>query len=157
MTAPTAGEGVLAGIARRARPRAPMQLIDNAEVTLAGGIAGDFRGGVRGKPYRRQVTLMERQDWEDATAEAGHVIAWEQRRANLLIDGLDLPQVPGARLRIGAAVVLEVTRETDPCERMDVLAPGLMAAMLPDWRGGACALVIAEGRIAIGDTIRIED
>jgi MOSC domain-containing protein YiiM len=126
-------------------------------VTLAGGIGGDFRGSMRGKPYRRQVTLIERADWEAATAEVGCSIGWEQRRANLLIEGLDLPQVKGVRLRIGADVVLEVTRETDPCERMETLAPGLKAALLPDWRGGVCAMVVAEGAIAVGDDIRIEE
>ena len=87
----------------------------------------------------------------------GHTIGWDQRRANLLVDGFDLPQVRGVRLRIGATVVLEVTRETDPCERMEALADGLKAALLPDWRGGACTMVVAEGVIAVGDTIRIED
>ena len=148
--------GVIAGIARHARPKAVMELLDHAEVTLAGGIAGDFRGAMKGAPYNRQVTLIERGDWEVALAEVGHAISWEQRRANLLVDGLDLPQTPGVRLRIGADVVLEVTRETDPCERMEALAPGLKAALLPDWRGGACTKVVAEGVIAIGDAIRIE-
>lgn len=134
-----------------------MEVVDRAEVTLAGGIAGDFRGAMKGKPYRRQITLMEYGDWEVATAAVGHTIGWEQRRSNLLVDGFDLPQVRGVRVRIGAAVVLEVTRETDPCERMEDLAPGLKAALLPDWRGGACAMVIAEGVIAVGDTIRIEE
>ena len=134
-----------------------MELLDHADVTLAGGIAGDFRGAMKGRPHKRQVTLIERGDWEAATASVGRVIGWEQRRANLLIDGLDLPQAKGVRLRIGEAVVLEVTRETDPCERMETLAAGLKAALLPDWRGGACTMVVAGGVIAVGDEIRIED
>ena len=134
-----------------------METIDTAHVTRAGGIGGDFRGAMKGRPYKRQVTLIERRDWDAATAEVGHVIDWDQRRSNLLVDDLDLPQRKGARLRIGADVVLEITRETDPCERMEALAPGLKAALLPDWRGGVCAMVVAEGTIAIGDRIRIED
>ena len=133
-----------------------MEVIEAAEVTRGGGIAGDFRGAMRGKPYRRQVSLIERGDWEAATAEVGQVIPWQERRANLLVDGLNLPQVAGVCLRIGADVVLEITRETDPCERMEALAPGLKAALLPDWRGGACAMVVIEGMIAVGDRIRIE-
>jgi len=148
--------GTLIGIARRARPKGPMEVIDRAEVTLAGGVCGDFRGARRGKPYRRQVTLIERADWDAAMAEVGHRIAWQERRANLLVDGLDLPQRPGARLRIGASVLLEVTGETDPCERMEAVAPGLKAALLPDWRGGICALVVEAGPIRLGDEIRIE-
>jgi MOSC domain-containing protein YiiM len=46
-----------------------------------------------------------------------------------------------------------ITRETDPCERMDALAPGLRAALTPDWRGGACSRVVVGGTIRVGDTI----
>lgn len=149
--------GVLLGIARHARSRAPMELVDHVEVTVDGGIHGDFRGAMRGKPYKRQVTLIERGDWAAAMTEVGHTIGWEERRANLLVDGFDLPQTAGVRVRIGADVVLEITRECDPCERMEALAEGLRAAMTPDWRGGACAMVISGGRIAVGDEIRMEE
>jgi MOSC domain-containing protein YiiM len=151
-----AGVGILAGIARHARPGAAMETVERAAVTPEGGIEGDYRGGSKGKPHRRQVTLMEHGDWAAALAEVGAAVPWQERRANLLIDGLDLPQDRGVRLRIGAQVVLEITRETDPCSRMDKLAPGLCAALTPDWRGGVCTMVITGGAIAIGDAIRIE-
>jgi MOSC domain-containing protein YiiM len=135
-----------------------MESIDHAEVSLDGGIAGDFRGARKpGGLGRRQVTLMEAGDWDRAMTEVGRTIPWFERRANLLVEGLDLPQTPGIRLAIGADVVLEITRETDPCERMEALAPGLRAALTPDWRGGACTRVLAGGRIAVGDLIRIEE
>ncbi|MFL9842298.1 MOSC domain-containing protein [Sphingomonas sp. ST-64] len=148
--------GRIAGIARHAFPKGPMEVIDHARVTLEGGIAGDFRGAMKGKPYKRQVSLMEAADWDAAMAETGHSIPWEQRRANLLVEGLDLPQIVGARLRIGADVVLEVRDETNPCERMEALAEGLRAALTPDWRGGVLTMVIQPGEIAVGDPIRIE-
>nr|WP_183986638.1 MOSC domain-containing protein [Sphingomonas jinjuensis] len=135
-----------------------MELVEAVEVTVDGGIHGDFRGAVKpGGRGRRQVTLIERGDWDAAMAEVGHTIAWQERRANLLVDGLDLPQVPGVRLRIGRDVVVEITRETDPCERMEALAPGLRAALTPDWRGGVCTRVRQGGHIAVGDEIRIEE
>lgn len=149
--------GRLIGIARHARSKAPMELLDRVEVSLAGGIHGDFRGAMRGKPYKRQVTLIERGDWEAAQAEVGHTLGWQERRSNLLVGGFDLPQTRGVVLRIGADVLLEITRETDPCERMEALAEGLKAALLPDWRGGACAMVRQGGWIAIGDEVRIEE
>ncbi|PKP91995.1 MAG: MOSC domain-containing protein [Alphaproteobacteria bacterium HGW-Alphaproteobacteria-16] len=148
--------GRLAGIARHAFPKGPMETIDHATVTLEGGIVGDYRGAMKGKPYKRQVSLIEAGDWDAAMAEVGHSIPWEQRRANLLVEGLDLPQIVGARLRIGADVVLEIRDETNPCERMEALAEGLRAALTPDWRGGVLAMVIQPGEIAVGDTIRIE-
>ena len=122
---------------------------------VALGIVGDCRGVLKGTG-KRQVTLMERGDWEAATAELGLVLPWWERRCNLLVDGLDLPRRAGARLRIGRDVMLEVTVEDDPCVRMDAVAPGLFAALIPDWRGGACARVISGGWIAVGDVIEVE-
>jgi MOSC domain-containing protein YiiM len=148
--------GRIAGIARHARPKAPMEVIGHATVTLAGGIQDDFRGAMKGKPHKRQVTLIEANDWAAAQELVGHNIAWQERRANLLVEGFDLPQQPGARLRVGTAL-LEVTCETDPCERMEELAEGLRAALIPDWRGGICTKVVEAGEIAVGDTIRIEE
>jgi MOSC domain-containing protein YiiM len=148
--------GTLAGIARHARPRGAMEVIDRVGVTLEGGLDGDFRGAVKpGGRGRRQVSLIERADWDAAMAAVGTDHHWSVRRANLLVDGLDLPQVPGTRLRIGA-VLLEITQECDPCSRMEEIEPGLKAALTPDWRGGALARVIEGGVIAVGDTIGVE-
>jgi MOSC domain-containing protein YiiM len=149
--------GRLIGIARHARPKAPMEVVDHVLVTPEGGVTGDFRGAMKGKPYKRQVTLLEVEDWATAMAEVGHSLPWQERRSNLLVENFDLPQVKGVRLRIGAEVVLEITRETDPCERMEALAEGLKAALTPDWRGGACTMVITGGSIAVGDEVRIDE
>jgi MOSC domain-containing protein YiiM len=61
----------------------------------------------------------------------------------------------GTRVRVGGSLVLEITCECDPCERMDALHPGLRAALTPDWRGGFCSRVVEEGEIAVGDAVRI--
>ena len=53
-------------------------------------------------------------------------------------------------------LVLEVTGECDPCSRMEEVAPGLKAALLPHWRGGVCTRVIEGGAIGIGEQVRIE-
>ncbi|MBP2276248.1 MOSC domain-containing protein YiiM [Sphingomonas sp. PL20] len=133
-----------------------METLAQVDVTLEGGLHGDFRGVIKpGGKGRRQVTLLERGDWDAAMAEVGHSLPWFERRANLLVEGLDLPQTPGTRLRIGETVVLMITRETDPCERMEALAPGLKAALLPDWRGGACSRVVVGGTIRVGDAIMV--
>ncbi|KQO50854.1 molybdenum cofactor biosysynthesis protein [Sphingomonas sp. Leaf257] len=149
--------GRLAGIARHALPKGPMEVIDTATVTLEGGVEGDVRGRVKpGGRGRRQVTLIERADWDAALAEIDRDIPWQERRANLLVEDFDLPQIPGTRLRIGT-VLLQITMECDPCHRMDAIADGLQAALTPDWRGGVCTRVIEGGTIRIGDNIRIEE
>ncbi len=151
------GVGRLCGIARHGRPKGPIETVDRVRVTLEEGIHGDYRGTIKpGGKGKRQVTLMERRDWDAAMAEVGHDIPWFERRVNLLVDGVDLPQMPGATIRLGADVVLLVTRECDPCHRMETIAEGLKAALTPDWRGGVCARVLAGGTIALDDEIRIE-
>ncbi|QIG80528.1 MOSC domain-containing protein [Stakelama tenebrarum] len=148
--------GKLTGIARHDHPRGPIETIDSVEVTVDGGLHGDFRGTVRapGKD-KRQVSLIEAKDWDAAMADVGHSLPWWHRRANLLVEDFDLPQTPGARIRIGD-VVLEVTCECNPCSRMDELVDGLKLALMPDWRGGALARVISGGTISVGGGIAIE-
>ena len=148
--------GVLAGIARRPFSRAPMEVLDHVPVTVERGIEGDYRGVVRpGGKGRRQVTLMERGDWEAATAELDRTIPWQERRVNLLVDGLDLPQVIGARVRIGSDVLVSITGECDPCSRMERVCPGLEAALTPDWRGGVLSRVLVGGAIRVGDIVQL--
>ena len=148
--------GVVTGIARHAFPRAPMEVLDQVDVSVERGLAGDFRGAVKpGREAKRQVSLIERCDWDAAMAELGVDHHWSVRRANLLVEGLDLPQRPGAVMLIGDEVVLEITVECDPCSRMEEIEPGLKAALMPDWRGGALARVTSGGTIRIGDIIRV--
>jgi MOSC domain-containing protein YiiM len=150
--------GMLAGIARHGRPRGPIELLESVRVTVEAGLAGDFRGAVKpGRKAKRQVSLIERTDWDAAMADLGVDHHWSARRANLLIEGLDLPQRPGAMVRIGDEVALEIMVECDPCSRMEEIEPGLKAALTPDWRGGALARVISGGEIRIGDAIRVEE
>ena len=149
--------GVIAGLARHAAPRAVMEVIDRATITPERGVEGDCKGRFKpGGRNRRQVTLIERRDWETATAALGVDLPWSDRRANILVDGIDLPQLPGTMLRIGD-VRLVVLVECDPCHRMDALAPGLQQALRDDWRGGVCTRVLTGGEIAVGDAIIVEN
>ncbi|HEU4967660.1 MOSC domain-containing protein [Sphingomonas sp.] len=151
------GNGTLRGIARHAFPKAPMEVIDHVHVTRAGGLTGDFRGAVRpGGKDRRQVSMIAADKWLAAIEELGTVVEWQERRANLLLDGIALPQRAGAVVRIGADVRLEITCECDPCSRMDAIVPGLKAVLTPDWRGGALARVLDGGDIKVGDPVSIE-
>jgi len=149
--------GRLLGIARHDRPRGPMETTGRVMVTRELGLRGDFRGAVvPGKSGRRQVSLIEAESWAVAMAELGSDIPWQERRANLLVQGLRLPREAGAVIAIGAGLRIEVTCECDPCSRMEELAPGLKAALTPDWRGGVLGRVISDGEIAVGDEVRIE-
>jgi MOSC domain-containing protein YiiM len=149
--------GHLAGIARHDRPRGPMQVIDRVQVTCEEGLRGDFRSAIKpGRRNWRQISLLEAGSWAEAMAELGANVAWQERRANLLVAGVKLPRRTGAVIAIGATLRIETTGECDPCSRMEEIVPGLKAALLPFWRGGVLGRVLADGVIAVGDEIRIE-
>ena len=139
----------LRGIARRDASRTPMDLLEEAEVTLETGVAGDFRG----RPGNRQVTVLSFEAWIEACAEVGQALPWTTRRANLLLVGVDLRDSIGARLEVGE-VVLEITGETRPCGRMDEGYQGLREALVPDWRAGATCRLLTPGRLHLGDPVR---
>lgn len=154
--------GRLGGIARHDRPRGPIETVGRVAVTRAEGIHGDFRGAVKpGKKGRRQVSLIEADSWAAAMADLGlsgdAAPPWHARRANLLVEGLRLPREPGKVVAIGASVRIEIVQECDPCSRMEEVAVGLKAALMPDCRGGMLGRVIDEGEIVVGDEIRIEE
>ncbi|HYD25561.1 MAG TPA: MOSC domain-containing protein [Croceibacterium sp.] len=135
-----------------------METVAQVAVTMAEGVRGDYRGTrASSKPGRkRQVSLIEAEGVGAAMAEAGAALAWSDCRRNLLVEGLRLPRAAGTRVRIGDTLVVEITDECEPCERMDALHEGLRAALTPDWRAGFLARVIADGEIAVGDAVRIE-
>lgn len=140
------GVAKLLGIAVRTASRAPMRTLTRARVSLERGVEDDLRG----RPGERQVTVLAREAWDRACAELGAELDWTTRRANLLVEGLDLEQSRGRRIAIGT-LVLEVSGETDPCQRMDEQRDGLRAALTPEWRGGASCRVLSPGEISVGD------
>jgi len=144
--------GKVLGIARRAKSRAPMELIEAATVSLEAGVEGDSRG----KPDARQVTVLTREAWDAACAELGKAPPWTTRRANILIEGLRVEGKLGRIIHIGD-LQLEITGETDPCPRMEEQVTGLRQALTPDWRGGVTCRVHSTGRIAVGDAVSLSD
>lgn len=140
------------GLAITPKIMAPMEARDHVSVDVETGIDGDARG----KKRRRQVSILFEEDWNDAVAETGDAINWIERRANILVTGMRSPQVEGGRFMIGG-VTLEVAMETDPCEVMEALRPGLREAMTPAWRGGVCCTVISGGDITLGDSVSYQD
>lgn len=134
-----------------------MECLEQVSVTRDLGIDGDGRGAIApGKSGKRQISLIEAESWRAALSELGTDVPWQERRANLLIEGIRLPREAGRIIAIGPRLRIETTCECDPCSRMDAVAPGLQAALMPDWRGGHLGRVITDGDITIGDEVRIE-
>lgn len=116
-----------------------------AEAVPGRGLAGNANQG-----GKRQVTLIDEERWREAEAELGVRVDPSARRANVMLRGIDLEGARGRSLRIGAAVI-RIYNETRPCELMDEAQPGLRAALMPRWRGGAFGEVLTGGVIRIGD------
>ena len=131
-----------------------MESLSAAMIVPGEGIRGDFRGALKSGRNRREVTVMTHEDWTQAAAEAHAThIDWFEGRANLLVEGVMLPRDSGATIRLSGGVVLEVTGETAPCERMEAIASGLRVALTPHWRGGVTTIVRTGGPIALGDHV----
>jgi MOSC domain-containing protein YiiM len=124
--------------------------VPRAEAVPGTGLQGDQK---RGK--MRQVTLLTAESWEAATAELGVAAPPSSRRANVVIRGLDLENTIGRRVRLGR-VLIQVHGETDPCEMMDRVAPGLKDALTPHRRAGVFGAVVEGGPIAVGDPVTVE-
>jgi MOSC domain-containing protein YiiM len=122
----------------------------NAFVRLNTGVGDDFRG----KPGKRQVTVVAHEAFNEACNDIGIKTDWKLRRANLLVEGINLQNTIGRQLKIGK-VMLEITGETKPCHRMDEQVEGLKNAMQTQWRGGVCCRVTSEGEIAAGDEVML--
>lgn len=142
--------GRLVGIARREKKRAEMQVLDDAEISDETGVANDFRG----RPGRRQVTIISAEAWAAVCTELRQEIPWTMRRANLLVEGIELPQRTGDVIEIGGVRLL-ITMEVDPCSRMDEQVPGLRAALTPEWRGGVACAVLKAGPVRLGDRVAV--
>jgi MOSC domain-containing protein YiiM len=134
---------------KRAR-RGSMDPVSTATLVAGRGLAGNADQG-----RRRQVTLIEREKWEDLMRQMDAAVPPSARRANLMVSGIHLAESRERVLRIGA-VRFRVGGETRPCERMDEALPGLREAMKPGWAGGVFAEVLDDGVIAVGDDVEWE-
>jgi len=142
--------GNVIGIARREKLRAEMETIDSVYVDEKTGLSGD----IRGTALKRQVTLLSAKAWSEVCHELEADLPWTTRRANILIENIDFHQDTDYKIQIGEVLLL-VTRQTDPCSRMDEQYSGLTNALMSDWRGGVCCSVVKGGNISLGDEVKL--
>ena len=131
--------------------RGPMDAVERATLRAGRGLVGNAdQGG------RRQVTIIAHRRWDGVNQTMADDIDPAVRRANLLVDGIDLDHTRNRTLRVGSCRLL-IRGETRPCEHMEAARPGLRGALDPPWAGGAFAEVLDDGEIAVGDVVRWED
>ena len=140
--------GTLVRIWVKRAHRGPMDLRESGMLVAGAGLEGSAdQGG------RRQVTLIEAGRWKQMMTELHADLDPSVRRANLLVQGIDLGDSRGKLIAIGPCVV-RILGETRPCERMEQALPGLRASMSAPWNGGAYGEILAGGWIRVGDEVR---
>ena len=115
------------------------------------------------QPNLRQVHLIHEELYEELR-EAGFTVVPGQMGENVTTRGVNLLGLPArTRLHLGKGAVVEVTGLRNPCVQLDRLQPGLMAAALGrDQQGGfvrksgIMSIVLADGDVRPGDSIRVE-
>ncbi|MGH9886264.1 MAG: MOSC domain-containing protein [bacterium] len=115
------------------------------------------------QPNLRQVHLIHA-ELHDELAAQGFGVKYGEMGENLTTRGIALLALPiGARLRVGATAVIEVTGLRNPCLQLDGIQAGLMAATLArDAQGklvrkaGIMGIVLAGGDVRPGDSIEVE-
>ena len=120
-----------------------MRSLEETEL-LDGGIPGDdhFSPG-----SARQLLLIEAETLGELGVATGAV------KENITVEGLSLMGLPaGTRLEVGDAE-LEITKECEPCSRMDEIRDGLRTELLG--RRGMMARVSRPGLVRRGDPIRV--
>ena len=141
-----ASEGRVAGLLVRPGKGAGTERRPEISLVAGGGPVGDHAT----RPSRG-VTLLSREAWSEAVASCGAPdLPWEKRRANVLLEGLDLEGSPGRTLEVGECV-LHVESGCPPCDLMEKTQPGLRKALEPGLRAGICARVVRGGTIRMGD------
>ena len=139
--------GKLEGIWLKTAKGGPMQQISAASLVKGQGIRGnaDFGG-------RRQVTIIEKENWDLLCSQMGRDLDPSVRRANLMVSGVRLLDTESQVLQVGS-VRIRVQGETQPCHMMDQACYGLRAKMALMWRGGVWGDVLDEGQIQVGDEV----
>jgi len=138
------------------------------------GVDGDVHAGATVKhrsrvrrdptePNLRQVHLIHAELHEELAAQ-GFELRPGEMGENVTTSGVELLALPtGARLRLGADALVEVTGLRNPCNQLDGIAPGLMKAVLDRdddgelvRKSGVMGVVLEGGQVRAGDPIEVE-
>lgn len=138
----------------------PKRAIDEGRITR-GGLEGDTHAkpGIHGGPD--QALCLYSLEWIEAIAREGHPISPGSTGENLTLRGIDWAGLsPGARLRLGRDVVVQVTGFAAPCRTIAGSFAdgryGRIAQTRSPGRSRLYARVLAEGTIRPGDPVVVE-
>ncbi|EMA03687.1 MOSC domain-containing protein [Haloferax denitrificans] len=136
-------------------------MVSHEAVSVApGGIEGDryfdgdgFYSATDGCP----VTLVDAAVLDDAAREYDLDLACGQHRRNVVVRGVDVADLLDATFELGGAE-LRGTKLRPPCAHLaDLVGDDDVGDALRESRGGICADVLAPGRVAVGDDLRVTE
>jgi MOSC domain-containing protein YiiM len=108
----------------------------------------------KGRGGDRQINIMSAETLASLRDE-GFNTAPGQMGEQIVIDGIDVNQLPArARLRIGAAAVVEIVLPRTGCDRFERIQG--KHKKLARGRMGVIARVVASGAIAVGDPVALQ-
>jgi len=115
------------------------------------------------QPNLRQVHLLHSELLRELQSE-GFRVGPGSMGENILTEGVDLLGLPtGTRLELGHEAIVELTGLRNPCKQLQQIDPALLPRLAQrDESGnivrlaGVMAIVLREGRLQVGDPIRID-
>lgn len=161
-------------VSRDAEHKFSKQVVPEIAIIAGLGVEGDAHKGVTvqhrsrvavdpSQPNLRQVHLMQAELFGELEGK-GFTVGPADLGENITTEGIDLLALPrGAVLRIGEAVVLEVTGLRNPCVQIERFQPGLLKAVLDHGpngelirKAGIMTIVRSGGLARAGDPIAVD-
>lgn len=133
----------------------PLSSVNQILVVEGKGILDEPRffakNGRDGKPSKRQITLMEREQIDQHAVAFGIEISPGRVRSNIETTGVRLVELVDRKVQIGDAV-LHIYEARTGCSKMDAICNGLREAS-GGGKLGVLAQVVKSGNIRVGDEI----
>ena len=166
--------GTVVAVSRDDRHRFSKPVVPGIRLVAGYGIEGDSHAGattqhrylIRTDPTRPNLTQVHlvRSELLAELAAEGFDVSPGQLGENITTAGIDLLSLPlGTRLHLGSDAVVEVTGMRDPCSMIDTFRSGLKKALKHTdvagrivRRAGIMGIVVADGSVQPGDTLRVE-
>jgi len=166
--------GSVVAVSRDDKHRFSKPLVESIRLIAGHGIEGDTHAGpttqhrylIRTDPQRANLTQVHlvRSELFDELAADGFAVSAGQLGENIATSGVDLLALPlGTRLHLGPDAVVEVTGMRDPCSMIDKFQQGLKGALKSTdasghilRRAGIMGIVVSDGTVSPGDTLRVE-
>ncbi|MCV9936698.1 MOSC domain-containing protein [Boseaceae bacterium BT-24-1] len=163
----------IVAVARDDRHRFSKPILSSIRLLAGLGIEGDAHCGRTVKhrsrvavdptqPNLRQVHLIHAELFDELAA-GGFSLRPGEMGENITTSGIDLLGLPiGARLRLGAQALVEITGLRNPCAQIEAFQPGLLKAVLgrdPNGglirKAGIMGIVLEGGEVRPGDPIGV--